>query len=849
MKRYDQIGQTVFGSWTIRKKLGEGSFGRVFEIQREDFGEVYKAALKVITVPQSEAEVQGALEEGMSAEQAEQYFYGVVEDIVREFAIMAKLKGTANVVGYEDHAVIRHEEGIGWDILIRMELLHPLLPYAYAHPFARRDIIRLGIDLCRALELCQKYNVIHRDIKPENIFVSDNGDFKLGDFGIARTIDRTMSGLSKKGTYNYMAPEVYRGSEYGFSVDLYSLGLVLYRLLNKNRMPFLPPAPEPITYHSREVALARRMGGEALPAPVHAQGRLAEIILKACAFEPKERYSSPAQMRQELEAILYDEADAELIYPDGDELALMENQYVSHTPAADMPRSEDQDEGDRTESMFGGGPGADDSLDRSRTESMFGGEVPKDAQRGIPGGVSGETARGVFGEETSRTESIFSTPPAGEKRNRSGSDTGNQSKRSVPVESKKTGRKNLVIGIAAAVLVLAAAGGIFFFKQKTDREAEELARQRTEQYTKLMEDGTALCESDPAAALEHFLEAGELFPEETEPKVAYAYALYCGKEYETCITYIEDELALGKEYDIDTQSRLSEILASAYFEQKDYAAAASFFRLSTAGGDITVAAMRDYGVSLGKLGDFEAADEVLERMASSGADDMVTRYVQAEVDYAREEYSEAESGFLAVLSDAEDEALKVRAMRSLAELYRDCTVLAQLGESPIDRPAVREAELLADGIVTFGLQYDSTLWEMLALAYYEAAHAEPEAEAEGYLARAAECFEQVIELGQQKEYLYANLYTIHYEEADYEAAEEALGRYEEAFPDSYMPHALRGVLLITVENEKSQEERDYTAAVAEYETAGSLLDSDDDTTYYQQLGSLMDQLREGGWIQ
>lgn len=405
MQKQYRVGSVVFDKWTIKRKIGEGSFGKVFEIQREDFGEVYKAALKVITVPQSQAEVQSAMEEGMTRQQAEEYFYGVVEDIVREFAIMAKLKGTANVVGYKDHAVIRHSDGIGWDILIRMELLNPLLPYAYAHPFARRDIIKLGIDICRALELCQKYNVIHRDIKPENIFVSDNGDFKLGDFGIARTIDRTMSGLSKKGTYNYMAPEVYRGAEYGFNVDIYSLGIVLYRLLNKNRVPFLPPPPEPITHEGREMALAKRMGGTALPTPVHAQGRLAEIVLKACAFDPKERYSTPAQMRQELEAILYDTEDAELIYPDGDELALMENQYASYSTEKESEQEdwddEDQTEsmfggaggrdgGDRTESMFGGTGGRDD-LEQSHTESMFGRNIPQD-------------------DRTSKTESVFGGP-------------------------------------------------------------------------------------------------------------------------------------------------------------------------------------------------------------------------------------------------------------------------------------------------------------------------------------------------------------------------------------------------------------------------------------------------------
>ena len=326
------IGSTVFGRWTIKQKIGEGSFGQVFEIQRDDFGQTYRAALKVITVPQSEAELRGTLEEGMTMAEAEQYFYSVVEDIVREFSLMARLKGTANIVSYEDHTVLRHPDGIGWDILIRMELLTPLLTHAYAHQFSRRDIIQLGIDICKALELCQKYNIIHRDIKPENIFVSENRDFKLGDFGIARTIEKTMSGLSKKGTYNYMAPEVYRGGDYGFGVDLYSLGIVLYRLLNKNRVPFLPSPPEPITYSGREQALAKRMGGEPIPKPFYGEGRLGEIVCKATAFHPKDRYSSPMELRQELEAILYEKEDSALIYPDGDELALMENVYASRTP-------------------------------------------------------------------------------------------------------------------------------------------------------------------------------------------------------------------------------------------------------------------------------------------------------------------------------------------------------------------------------------------------------------------------------------------------------------------------------------------------------------------------------------
>ena len=359
--------------------LGEGSYGKVFEIERSEFGQTYRAALKVITVPQSSAEVRSVISEGMSVSQAEAYFHGIVEELMHEFSIMFKLKGTANVVSCEDLRVLEHPDGIGWDILIRMELLHPLLPYVYQHPMARRDIIRLGIDICKALELCQRYNIIHRDIKPENIFISDNGDYKLGDFGIARTIERTSSGLSKKGTYSYMAPEVYAGKEYGFSVDTYSLGLVLYRMLNKNRGPFLPQPPEAITFSSREQALARRMSGEALPRPFYGEGRFGEIVLKACAFDPKDRYSSPQQLRQELEAILYTQTDAAVIYPDGDELTMDRESYASARYAAAFGTSTSKS-ASATQGVFTGDYHTKaEATSEERTQSAFGSEEPKGA--------------------------------------------------------------------------------------------------------------------------------------------------------------------------------------------------------------------------------------------------------------------------------------------------------------------------------------------------------------------------------------------------------------------------------------------------------------------------------------
>ena len=315
-KRYEPF----FGEWRIKRFIGAGSYGRVFEIERRDeFDTVYTGALKAVTIPASQGELDEILADGMDMNGASTYFRDYVKELNREIALMSKLKGHSNIVSYEDHKMFPHEDGVGWDILIRMELLTPITSYLKQnHTFTRREVIQLGMDLCKALEICQRYNIIHRDIKPANIFISETEDFKLGDFGVARIASASTGASTRAGTVNYMAPEVFRGEKYTSNVDIYSLGLVMYQLLNNNRMPLYPPYPQPITPSSRERAQAQRLSGAALPPPANAEGRLAEIVLKACAPDPAQRYDSPTVMRQALEAIRYTEGEAKMIYPEGD---------------------------------------------------------------------------------------------------------------------------------------------------------------------------------------------------------------------------------------------------------------------------------------------------------------------------------------------------------------------------------------------------------------------------------------------------------------------------------------------------------------------------------------------------
>ena len=292
--------EPLFGEWYVEDIIGAGSFGRVYKIYREELGNRFYSALKYISLPADSNEMKQLRADGMDEQSISAYYFTIARDISSETTLMNKLRGNTNIVSFEDSKVVPKPNGIGYDIFIRMELLDSLTNRMVEKTLSINEVAKLGIDICTALMLCAKYGIIHRDIKPDNIFISPNGDYKLGDFGIARQLEKTATFMSKKGTYNYMAPEVYKGEKYGATCDLYSLGLVMYRLLNKGRLPFLPEAPNPITANDREEALKRRFTGEKLPAPCNADEELSAIVLKACAYDPKDRFASAEAMRTAL---------------------------------------------------------------------------------------------------------------------------------------------------------------------------------------------------------------------------------------------------------------------------------------------------------------------------------------------------------------------------------------------------------------------------------------------------------------------------------------------------------------------------------------------------------------------
>ena len=370
---------------------------------------------------------------------------------------MSKLKGNTNIVSYEDHAVIPHEEGIGWNIYIRMELLTPLFDYIKNHQLSIRDVICLGIDMCNALEICQRYNIIHRDIKPENIFISNLGKYKLGDFGIARQLEKTSSVLSKKGTYTYMAPEVYKGEKYNSTVDIYSLGIVLYRFLNNNRTPFLPAYPMPIRYSDKEKANVMRMSGTEMPKPCNAEGRLAEIVLKACAYNPKERYESAVELKKALQSVMYEEKEIELIYPEGDKLA---NENVEYEISS-RGRINQKEETEDTFLLF--------QESQKETEEKF--KLQKEQERKKK---EAEIARQNEEEERKKKEAEIARQKEEEERKKKEVEKVRQKERDEKRRDFWTFRKKAAIAATVCVIAVGSVGGYQIYIKSLERTVPDI---------------------------------------------------------------------------------------------------------------------------------------------------------------------------------------------------------------------------------------------------------------------------------------------------------------------------------------------------------------------------------------
>ena len=300
MENFENI-RLPWRDWKIVKDLGGGAYGRVYEIERTISGIQEKAALKIVSRPKNKDEIESYYNEGYSKADLIASYESEIQNYVQEYKLMKELQGESNIVSCDDFTMVPHEDGIGGDIFIRMELLTSLQQILRERSLSEQEIIKLGKDISHALVLCESKNIIHRDIKPANIMVSQFGNYKLGDFGVSKIMDHTTFATSM-GTPEYQAPEIVHMERYGQAADIYSLGITLYWLLNNRRMPFID-ANQQITLVVKNEAMERRYRGEKLPAPKNGSAKLKKIVLKACEYHPENRYASAQEMYDALDTL------------------------------------------------------------------------------------------------------------------------------------------------------------------------------------------------------------------------------------------------------------------------------------------------------------------------------------------------------------------------------------------------------------------------------------------------------------------------------------------------------------------------------------------------------------------
>ena len=319
----------ILQEWEPILYLDKGTFSRIFLVQKRSDNSI-KAALKFVPNP----EETDCAPEGS---ENDQFYLSRFMASQREAEIMRKFRGKPNIVQYistpefltrrfiNDKGI----EVVQYAVLICMPLYSDYKRWLPEIANDREKKIKLGMDIAKALESFETIGVYHRDIKPGNIMRDGKGSFLLGDIGEAKPeSDQTTYGYH--GTPPYMAPEVReleiqirkkRRSDH--RSDIYSLGIVLYKLFNNQQFPYL--SSEGTLTHEATVSYEKfkqktgtdselltpsqkanllRYGGGKLPKPTEADNDLSAVILRACAYNIKERHQNATELYEDLEACL-----------------------------------------------------------------------------------------------------------------------------------------------------------------------------------------------------------------------------------------------------------------------------------------------------------------------------------------------------------------------------------------------------------------------------------------------------------------------------------------------------------------------------------------------------------------
>jgi serine/threonine protein kinase len=268
------VGRLLGGRYRVIDKIGEGGMAIVYKAQCTLLNRI--VAVKVLKAQ-----------------------YGSDSDFVERFRREAQSAASLshpNIVNVYD---VGNDNGSHYIVMeyVRGRSLKDIVKRGA--PLRIRDMIAYSCQILLALDHAHSNSIVHRDIKPHNIIVTDEGDIKVTDFGIARATNAgslTEAGVIM-GTVAYFSPEQAKGRDIGPQSDIYSLGIVTYEMLT-GRVPFRGDS-------AISVALQHIQDQPRPPSRINAAvpKSLERVVLKALAKDPRDRYVSAMAMLEDLRSV------------------------------------------------------------------------------------------------------------------------------------------------------------------------------------------------------------------------------------------------------------------------------------------------------------------------------------------------------------------------------------------------------------------------------------------------------------------------------------------------------------------------------------------------------------------
>lgn len=272
-----------------------------------------KYLFKCLSVPESQTHVEGLKYSGAikTVGEAQAYYSKVVNGYKIELETLKELAKNHTIACFTNWSIIPKDDAVGFDIHLLASDKQTLSDYLASTAMTQAKAANLGMDLCRSLMDLRSAGYVHSNIKPSNVYLNSKGHFVLGDLGIISLDELKYAAIPERRLGKYTAPELFDVMQYpNTTVDIYSIGLMLYNIYNGGHNPFEDE------HTSAKGASEKRISGCRLPAPLFADYEMAEIILKACAFAPADRYQTPEELFGDLDAYVLRNAPEEtLIVP------------------------------------------------------------------------------------------------------------------------------------------------------------------------------------------------------------------------------------------------------------------------------------------------------------------------------------------------------------------------------------------------------------------------------------------------------------------------------------------------------------------------------------------------------